>query len=191
MNSVRDQKLRSHAKIVRAASQLFRRRGYRATSVDVLMNEAGLTRGGFYAHFENKAALLRTALQDAFAESRANLFERGLDGVEGDAWLVRAAARYLRRGHVEQPERGCAIPSLAAEVASRGITVNCVAPGFISTAMTDKLPDAQKEKLLGAIPAGRMGDANEIAASVAFLASPEASYVTGATLHVNGGMAMI
>ncbi len=117
MNSVRDQKLRSHAKIVRAASQLFRRRGYRATSVDVLMNEAGLTRGGFYAHFENKAALLRTALQDAFAESRANLFERGLDGVEGDAWLVRAAARYLRRSHVEQPERGCAIPSLAAEVA--------------------------------------------------------------------------
>jgi 3-oxoacyl-[acyl-carrier protein] reductase len=81
--------------------------------------------------------------------------------------------------------------SLAYEVASRGITVNCVAPGFIETAMTGALNDAQKEKLLGGIPAGRMGRADEIAAAVVYLASEEAAYVTGQTLHVNGGMAMI
>jgi len=81
--------------------------------------------------------------------------------------------------------------SIAAEVASRGITVNCVAPGFIATAMTEKLNEAQKSGILGAIPAGRMGDAQEIAAAVVYLASNEASYVTGQTLHVNGGMAMI
>jgi 3-oxoacyl-[acyl-carrier protein] reductase len=81
--------------------------------------------------------------------------------------------------------------SLAYEVASRGITVNCVAPGFITTAMTDKLTEDQKSGILGQVPAGRMGEADEIAAAVAFLASPEAAYVTGVTLHVNGGMAML
>jgi 3-oxoacyl-[acyl-carrier protein] reductase len=81
--------------------------------------------------------------------------------------------------------------SLAAEVASRGITVNCVAPGFITTAMTDKLNEAQKAGILGAVPAGRMGEPAEIAAAVLYLASVEAGYVTGATLHVNGGMAMV
>jgi 3-oxoacyl-[acyl-carrier protein] reductase len=81
--------------------------------------------------------------------------------------------------------------SLAAEVASRNITVNCVAPGFITTAMTDKLTDDQKSRILTAVPAGRMGEAAEIAAAVLYLASPEAGYVTGAVLHVNGGMAMI
>ena len=81
--------------------------------------------------------------------------------------------------------------SIAYEVASRGITVNCVAPGFITTAMTDKLTDEQKAGLLTQVPAGRMGEAEEIAAAVLYLASPEAGYVTGATLHVNGGMAML
>jgi 3-oxoacyl-[acyl-carrier protein] reductase len=81
--------------------------------------------------------------------------------------------------------------SLAYEVASRGITVNAVAPGFIETAMTDKLTDDQKGQILTQIPAGRMGSPTEIAAAVLYLASPEAAYVTGATLHVNGGMAMI
>ena len=76
-------------------------------------------------------------------------------------------------------------------MASRGITVNCVAPGFIATAMTDKLSGEQKLKLLGGIPAGRMGTPEEIAAAVLYLASNEAGYVTGQTLHVNGGMAMI
>jgi 3-oxoacyl-[acyl-carrier protein] reductase len=81
--------------------------------------------------------------------------------------------------------------AIAAEVASRGITVNCVAPGFITTAMTDKLNDEQKAAIMGQIPAGRMGEAEEIAAAVLYLASVEAAYVTGATLHVNGGMAML
>jgi 3-oxoacyl-[acyl-carrier protein] reductase len=81
--------------------------------------------------------------------------------------------------------------SLAAEVASRNITVNCVAPGFITTAMTDKLNDEQKARILTQVPAGRMGEAEEIAAAVLYLASPEAGYVTGTVLHVNGGMAMI
>ena len=81
--------------------------------------------------------------------------------------------------------------SLAHEVASRGITVNCVAPGFITTAMTDKLTDDQKSKILTQVPAGRMGTPEEIAAAVVYLASAEAGYITGATLHVNGGMAML
>ena len=81
--------------------------------------------------------------------------------------------------------------SLAQEVAARGITVNCIAPGFIQTAMTDELNDAQKEAIMGAIPAGRMGASEDIAAAALYLASDEAAYVTGQTLHVNGGMAMI
>jgi len=81
--------------------------------------------------------------------------------------------------------------SLAYEVASRGITVNAVAPGFITTAMTDKLTDDQKAGIMGQIPAGRMGEASEIASAVVYLASAEAAYVTGTTLHVNGGMAML
>ena len=80
---------------------------------------------------------------------------------------------------------------MAYEVASRGITANAVAPGFIATAMTDKLTDDQKDKINGQIPSGRMGTPSEIAAAVLYLASDEAAYVTGTTLHVNGGMAML
>jgi 3-oxoacyl-[acyl-carrier protein] reductase len=81
--------------------------------------------------------------------------------------------------------------SLAAEVANRGITVNCIAPGFIVTAMTDALKEEQRDRLLGAIPAARFGEVGEIAAAAVYLASEEAGYVTGQTLHVNGGMMMI
>ncbi|MFT8818838.1 MAG: SDR family oxidoreductase, partial [Komagataeibacter saccharivorans] len=81
--------------------------------------------------------------------------------------------------------------SLAQEAGSRGVTVNTVAPGFVQTAMTDVLPDAQKEKLVGSIPLGRMGQPQDIAPAVVYLASDEAGWVTGATLHVNGGMAMV
>ena len=81
--------------------------------------------------------------------------------------------------------------SLGQELASRGITVNCVAPGFIRTAMTQVLPDAQKDALNARIPMGRMGEGEDIGAAVAYLASREAGYVTGQTLHINGGMAML
>lgn len=81
--------------------------------------------------------------------------------------------------------------ALAQELASRGITVNCVAPGFIASPMTDSLPDAQKEALNARIPMGKMGEGADIGAAVVYLASREAGYVTGQTLHVNGGMAMI
>jgi 3-oxoacyl-[acyl-carrier protein] reductase len=81
--------------------------------------------------------------------------------------------------------------SLAYEVASRNITINCIAPGFFETPMTDELNDKQKEAILGAVPAGRLGQADEIAAGAVYLASEEAAYVTGQTLHINGGMAMI
>ena len=81
--------------------------------------------------------------------------------------------------------------SLAYEVATRGITINCVAPGFITTAMTEKLTDNQKSGILTQVPVGRMGTAGEIAAAALYLASDEAAYVTGTTLHVNGGMAML
>jgi 3-oxoacyl-[acyl-carrier protein] reductase len=81
--------------------------------------------------------------------------------------------------------------ALAQEVASRNITVNTIAPGFIQSAMTDALPDAQREALMGRIPAGKLGMGSDIAAAAVYLASREAGYVTGATLHVNGGMAMI
>lgn len=80
---------------------------------------------------------------------------------------------------------------MAAEIASRNITVNCVAPGFIATAMTEVLTDDQKAKIHATIPAGKMGSSEDIAAAVAYLASEEAGYVTGSTIHVNGGMAMI
>ena len=81
--------------------------------------------------------------------------------------------------------------SLAAEVASRGITVNCIAPGFIESPMTDVLNEKQRTGILASVPAGRLGQGSEIAAAVVYLASRDAAYVTGQTLHVNGGMAMI
>ena len=80
--------------------------------------------------------------------------------------------------------------ALAREIGSRGITVNCIAPGFIDTDMTRALPEAQREALLAQIPLGRLGSSEDIAAAVVFLASPDASYITGTTLHVNGGMYM-
>ena len=81
--------------------------------------------------------------------------------------------------------------ALAAEIASRSVTANCVAPGFIESPMTDALTDKQKETILGTIPSGKLGTGADVAAAVAYLASREAGYVTGQTLHVNGGMAMI
>ena len=104
-------------------------------------------------------------------------------GVTGNAGQVNYAAS--KAGIIGMTK------SYAQEIATRGITANCVAPGFIETAMTAELPDAVKDGMLSAIPLGRMGSVDEIASAVAYLATDEASYITGETLHVNGGMVMI
>ena len=165
--------------------------------IDILVNNAGVTRDNLAMRMSNAEwdAVLAVNLTAAFRLARASL--RGMMkarwgrivsvtsivGVTGNPGQTNYAAS--KAGLIGMSK------SLAAEVASRGVTVNCVAPGFVETAMTDALTDAQTEKLLGAIPAGRMGTSDEIAAAVVWLASDEARYVTGQTLHVNGGMAMI
>jgi 3-oxoacyl-[acyl-carrier protein] reductase len=165
--------------------------------IDILVNNAGLTRDGLAMRMKDEdwQAVLDVNLTAAFRLSRAAL--RGMMrrrwgrivgitsivGVTGNPGQANYAAS--KAGMIGMSK------SLAAEVASRGITVNCVAPGFIATAMTDALNDQQKAGLSDRIPAGRMGTSEEIAAAVVYLASEEAAYVTGQTLHVNGGMAMI
>ena len=166
-------------------------------SVDILVNNAGITRDGLVMRMsdEDWQSVIDVNLTSTFRLCRAAI--RGMMkarwgriinissvvGTTGNAGQVNYAAS--KAGMVGMSK------SLAAEVASRGITVNCVAPGFITTAMTDKLNEQQKSAILGAVPAGRMGEPAEIAAAVLFLAAPEAGYVTGATLHVNGGMDMV
>lgn len=165
--------------------------------LDILVNNAGLTRDNLFMRMSDEEwdQVIAVNLTAAFRLSRAVL--RGMMkkkwgriisitsivGVTGNPGQGNYAAS--KAGMIGMSK------SLAAEVASRNITVNCVAPGFIRTAMTDVLADAQKEKLLAAVPAGRLGESSEIAAAVVYLASNEAAYVTGQTLHVNGGMAMI
>jgi 3-oxoacyl-[acyl-carrier protein] reductase len=165
--------------------------------LDILVNNAGITRDQLAVRLKDEdwQAVLDVNLTAAFKLARNSLrgmmkrrFGRIINitsivGVTGNPGQTNYAA--AKAGMIGWSK------SLAQEVAVRGITVNCVAPGFITTAMTDELTDAQKEKLLGGIPAGRMGDSAEIAAAVLYLASTEAGYVTGQTLHVNGGMAMI
>lgn len=166
-------------------------------SVDILVNNAGITRDGLVMRMSDDdwQAVLDVNLTAAFRLCRAAIRSMmkarwgrivnisSVVGQTGNGGQVNYAAS--KAGLVGMSK------SLAAEVASRGITVNAVAPGFIETAMTEKLNDAQRAGILGAVPAGRMGTPAEIAAAVLYLASPEAGYVTGATLHVNGGMAMV
>ncbi|MDM7931189.1 3-oxoacyl-[acyl-carrier-protein] reductase [Tabrizicola sp.] len=165
--------------------------------LDVLVNNAGITKDGLAMRMsdEDWQSVIDVNLTATFRLCRAAI--RGMMkarwgriinissvvGQTGNAGQVNYAAS--KAGMVGLSK------SLAAEVASRGITVNCVAPGFIETAMTEKLNDQQRVGILGAVPAGRMGRPDEIAAAVVYLASVEAGYVTGATLHVNGGMAMV
>ncbi len=108
-------KERTHGRIVEKAARLFRKRGIGATSVGDLMAAAGLTHGGFYAHFRDKTALVVEALDAAFDESERNLFDGALAELEGDAWLARAAGRYLTMAHRDGRAAGCAIPALGAE----------------------------------------------------------------------------
>ena len=165
--------------------------------LDILVNNAGVTRDNLAMRMKDEEwdQVIRVNLEAAFRLSRAALkpmmrskFGRivsitSVVGATGNPGQANYAAS--KAGLVGMSK------ALAQEVASRNITVNCIAPGFIRSAMTDALPDAQKEALLGRIPAGALGTGSDVAAAAVYLASREASYVTGQTMHVNGGMAMI
>jgi 3-oxoacyl-[acyl-carrier protein] reductase len=165
--------------------------------LDILVNNAGITRDNLAMRMKDEEwdAVIRVNLEAAFRLMRAAAkpmmkarFGRivtitSVVGTTGNPGQVNYAA--AKGGLVAMSK------SLGQELASRGITVNCVAPGFIRTAMTEVLPEAQKDALNARIPMGRMGEGEDIGAAVAYLASREAGYMTGQTLHVNGGMAMI
>ena len=165
--------------------------------LDILVNNAGVTRDNLAMRMKDEEwwEVISVNLEAAFRLCRAALkpmmrarFGRivsvtSVVGVTGNPGQANYAAS--KAGLVGMSK------ALAQEVASRGITVNCIAPGFIRSAMTDGLPDAQKQALLGRIPIGDLGSGKDIAAAAVYLASREAGYVTGQTLHVNGGMAMI
>jgi 3-oxoacyl-[acyl-carrier protein] reductase len=165
--------------------------------VDILVNNAGITKDGLFVRMSDADwdAVLEVDLTSVFRLTRElthpmmrRRFGRiinitsivGVTGNPGQANYCAAKAGMIGFSK-----------SLAQEIASRNITVNCIAPGFIESAMTDKLNDKQKETIMGAIPMRRMGTGAEIAAAAVFLAANEAAYVTGQTIHVNGGMAMI
>ncbi len=166
-------------------------------SVDILVNNAGITRDQIFmrmsddewdsvinVNLTSTMRLCRGVMRPMMKSRWGRIINiSSIVGATGNPGQVNYAAS--KAGMVGMTK------SIAYEVASRGITANCVAPGFIATAMTDKLTDEQKDKINVQIPAARMGSAEEIAASVLYLASNEAGYTTGATLHVNGGMAML
>ncbi|MEP5938797.1 MAG: 3-oxoacyl-[acyl-carrier-protein] reductase [Erythrobacter sp.] len=165
--------------------------------IDILVNNAGVTRDNLAMRMKDDEwdDVIRINLEASFRLMRAaarpmmkGRFGRIISitsvvGATGNPGQMNYAAS--KAGVVGMSK------SLGQELASRGITVNCVAPGFIRTAMTDQLPDAQKDALNAKIPIGRMGEGSDIGAAVAYLASREAGYITGETLHVNGGMAML
>ncbi|MCC7393381.1 MAG: 3-oxoacyl-[acyl-carrier-protein] reductase [Sphingomonadaceae bacterium] len=165
--------------------------------LDILVNNAGITRDGLLMRMSDAdfESVLRVNLQAAFMlmrdAARPMMKQRfgriisvtSVVGVTGNPGQANYAAS--KAGLIGMTK------SVAQELASRGITANCIAPGFIASAMTDALPDAQKEALNARIPMGHMGEGGDIAAAAVYLASREAGYVSGQTLHVNGGMAMI
>ncbi len=165
--------------------------------LDILVNNAGITRDNLFMRMSDDEwdAVIAVNLGAA-----ARLSKAVLRGMMKARWgrIIQITSVVGHTGNPGQGNYAAAkaglvgmSKSLAAEVASRGVTVNCVAPGFIETAMTDKLNEEQKGRIMGAIPAGRMGTPEDVAGAVLYLATPEAAYVTGQTLHVNGGMAML
>ena len=165
--------------------------------LDILVNNAGVTRDNLAMRMKDEewSDVIRINLEAAFRLARAALkpMMRAKYGRIVSITSVVGATGNPGQANYAASKAGLVGMSkaLAQEVASRNITVNCVAPGFIRSAMTDALPDAQKETLLDRIPAGKLGEGNDVAAAVLYLASREAAYVTGQTLHVNGGMAML
>jgi 3-oxoacyl-[acyl-carrier protein] reductase len=166
-------------------------------SLDVLVNNAGLTRDNLFMRMKDSEwdAVMAVDLTAAFRLARASLkgMMRRRHGRIISVTSVVGATGNPGQGNYAAAKAGLTgmSKSLAFEVASRGITVNCVAPGFITSPMTEGLNDKQRETILARVPLGRLGAASDIGAAVVYLASAEASYVTGQTLHVNGGMAMI
>ena len=165
--------------------------------LDILINNAGVTRDNLAMRMKDDewSDVLRVNLEAAFRLCRAAArpMMKGRFGRIVSITSVVGATGNPGQANYAASKAGLVGMSkaLAQELASRGITVNCVAPGFIRSAMTDVLPDAQKTALLTRIPAGDLGDGADIGAAVVYLASREAGYVTGQTLHVNGGMAML
>ena len=165
--------------------------------LDVLVNNAGVTKDGLFMRMKDDDwdAVLAINLTSAFRLSRAALkgmMKRRFGRIIGITSIVGVTGN-PGQGNYAASKAGMIgmSKSLAAEVATRNITVNCIAPGFIASPMTDALNDKQKEAILGTIPAAKLGSGEDIAAALIYLASREAGYVTGQTLHVNGGMAMI
>jgi len=165
--------------------------------LDILVNNAGVTRDNLFMRMSDEEwdQVINVNLTASFRLSRAvvrGMMKKRWGRIIGITSIVGVTGN-PGQGNYAAAKAGMIgmSKSLAAEVASRGITVNCIAPGFIATAMTDKLNEYQKGRILGAIPAGRMGTSDEIASAAVYLASDEAAYVTGQTIHVNGGMAMI
>lgn len=164
--------------------------------LQVLVNNAGITRDTLAMRMKDEDwdAVMDTNLKAVFRMSRAVMrtMMKARFGRIINITSVVGASGNPGQANYAAAKAGVAgmTRSLARELGSRGITVNCVAPGFIATDMTEVLPEAQKAALLGQIPAGRLGEPREIAHAVAFLASPEAAYITGTELHVNGGMFM-
>ena len=165
--------------------------------VEILVNNAGITRDGLMMRMKDEDwdTVMEVNLTSAMILSRAVL-----RGMMKNRWgrIIQMSSIVGYTGNPGQANYAASkagmagfTKALAAEVASRGITANLIAPGFISTPMTDALTDDQKTNRLSSVPAGRLGEASEIAAAVAYLASEEAGYLTGATLHINGGMAML
>ncbi|MEZ8007574.1 MAG: 3-oxoacyl-[acyl-carrier-protein] reductase [Amylibacter sp.] len=165
--------------------------------LDVLVNNAGITRDNLFMRMSDESwqqvidvnltstmHLMKSVMRPMMKQRFGRIINiASIVGVTGNAGQVNYAAS--KAGMIGMTK------SYAQEIATRGITANCIAPGFIETAMTAELPESVVANMLGSIPLGRMGNPDEIAATVAFLASNEASYITGQTLHVNGGMAMI
>lgn len=165
-------------------------------SVDILVNNAGITRDNLFMRMSDDEW---SSVLDVNLTSTMRLCKGAIRGMMKARWgrIINISSVVGATGNPGQANYAASkagmvgmSKSIAYEVASRGITVNCVAPGFITTAMTEKLTDDQKSAILTNVPAGRMGESDEIAAAVVYLASTESAYVTGATLHVNGGMAM-
>jgi 3-oxoacyl-[acyl-carrier protein] reductase len=165
--------------------------------IDILVNNAGLTRDGLSMRMKDEdwQKVLDVNLTAGFRLARASLrgmLRRRWGRIIGITSIVGVTGNPGQANYAAAKAGMIGLfKSLAHEVAARGITANCIAPGFIATPMTDALNADQKQRLLGAIPAGRLGVASDVAAAVVYLASEEAAYVTGQTLHVNGGMVMI